>query len=232
MHGAKLLQVDGNFDDCLDPGPRPAPRTTRSRWSTRSTRSASRARRPPPSRSSTRSATRPTSTACRSATPATSRRTGRATRSTPRTDWPPAPRGCAASRPAGAAPIVRGAPVREPADDRDRDPDRQPGVLGPGARRARRVRRRHRGGHRPADPRGLPAAGRTGGRLRRAGLGRQRRRAAAGRRGRPGRPGPAGRLHRHRQRPQGPRVGDRRRAAAARSCRSTPRPPRGGSGSG
>ena len=45
-----------------DAGARAVRATTRSRWSIRSTRSASRARRPPPSRSWTRSATRPTST--------------------------------------------------------------------------------------------------------------------------------------------------------------------------
>ena len=38
---------------------------------------------------------------------------------------------------AGAAPIVNGAPGREPGDDRHRDPHRQPGVVGPGASRAR-----------------------------------------------------------------------------------------------
>ena len=43
-HGAQLLQVDGNFDDCLELA-RKLARTTRSpRWSTRSTRTASRAR--------------------------------------------------------------------------------------------------------------------------------------------------------------------------------------------
>ena len=34
-HGATLLQVDGNFDDCLPAGPRAVASTTRSRWSTR-----------------------------------------------------------------------------------------------------------------------------------------------------------------------------------------------------
>ena len=38
----------------------------------------------------------------------------------------------------GAAPIVRGEPREGPADDRDRDPHRQPGVVG--ARRSRRPR--------------------------------------------------------------------------------------------
>ncbi len=40
VHGAQLLQVDGNFDDCLELA-RSSPSTTRSRWSTRSTRTGS-----------------------------------------------------------------------------------------------------------------------------------------------------------------------------------------------
>ena len=50
VHGAEIIMVRGNFDHCLDiaSGWR---RTTRSRWSTRSTRCASRARRRRPSRS-------------------------------------------------------------------------------------------------------------------------------------------------------------------------------------
>ena len=87
VHGARLLQVDGNFDDCLtcaatcrglpghagqlgQPGPHRGPedRGLRDR--------------------ATRSATPPTCTACRSATPATSPPTGRATASTPRTAPP------------------------------------------------------------------------------------------------------------------------------------------------
>ena len=74
-----------------DPGPRARRGTTRSRWSTRSTRPASRARRRRRSRSSTPSATPPTCTACRSATPATSRPTGRATASTPQRRAPATP---------------------------------------------------------------------------------------------------------------------------------------------
>ena len=60
-HGATLLQVEGNFDDCLTVAAS-SPRPTRSSSSTRSTRPGSRARRRRRSRSSTRSATRPTST--------------------------------------------------------------------------------------------------------------------------------------------------------------------------
>ena len=113
-----------------------------------------------------------------------------------------------------------------PVDHRHRDPHRQPGVVGPGARGARRVRRPHRRRDRPRDPRGLPAARVPGGRLRRAGVGRLGRRAAAGaRRGR-ARRRPAGRLHGHRPRPQGPGVGHRRCAEAGRASRSTRTSPR------
>ena len=35
VHDARLLQVEGGFDDCLRRGPRPRRRTTRCRWSTR-----------------------------------------------------------------------------------------------------------------------------------------------------------------------------------------------------
>ena len=80
-HGATLLQVDGNFDDCLT-----LARKLAEAYPVELVNSvnqpASRARRPRASRSSTPSATRPTSTACPSATPATSRPTGGATGST------------------------------------------------------------------------------------------------------------------------------------------------------
>ena len=99
VHGAQVIMVRGNFDDCLAMAHRACPRTTPSRWSTRSTRCASRARRRRRSRSSTSSATPPTSTCCRSATPATSRPTGSATSSTPSSAAPRSGRGCAASRP-------------------------------------------------------------------------------------------------------------------------------------
>ena len=83
MHGAKIIQIDGNFDDCLELARKIDRRLPDDRaWSTRSTRPASRARRPRRSRSSTRSAVHPTCMPCPSATPATSPRTGRATPST------------------------------------------------------------------------------------------------------------------------------------------------------
>ena len=114
VHGADLVQVDGNFDECLDIVRDLSARTTRSRWSTRSTRTACRARRPRRSRSSTSWATPPTSTCCRWATPATSPRTGWASRSTPTP-------GRDARRPkiwgvqaAGAAPFVAGHPIKDP----------------------------------------------------------------------------------------------------------------------
>ena len=53
VHGARVLQVRGNFDQLLDHRPRACRTTRRSPWSTRSTRTASRARRPAHSRSST-----------------------------------------------------------------------------------------------------------------------------------------------------------------------------------
>ena len=54
-----------------------------------------------------------------------------------------------------------------PADDRDRDQDRQPGVLAPGRGGQGRVGRPDRQGHRPGDPRRVPDH-----RPRRGGVGR------------------------------------------------------------
>jgi threonine synthase len=74
---------------------------------------------------------------------------------------------------AGAAPIVLGHPVDDAGDDRDRDPDRQPGLVGPGCGRARRLGRADRRGDRRADPPGPPdPLGRRG--LRRARVGGER----------------------------------------------------------
>ncbi len=107
----------------------------------------------------------------------------------------------------GAAPLVDGAPVAEPGDGRLGDPDRQPGPLGGGDGRLHRLARPRRRGLRRADPRRLPLARRQRGRLLRARLGRLGRRPArprpAGRRGR--RAARDGRLRAHRPRPQGPR---------------------------
>ncbi len=74
----------------------------------------------------------------------------------------------------------RARPRRRPAvDDRDRDSHRQSGQLDQGARCPRRVGRRDRVGDRPADPVGLPAAGGQRGGVRRAGVGGQRRRVCS-----------------------------------------------------
>ena len=73
-----------------------------------------------------------------------------------------------------------GRAVPRPRDPRDRDPDRQPGLVEARRGRPRRVRRRLRLGHRRPDPRRAARAGRARRRLRRAGLGRRRRRAAPG----------------------------------------------------
>ena len=128
VHGARLLQVAGNFDDCLAlasklahrlPGgagqlgqPRPPARPEDRR--VRDRRGARRRAR--------------TSTACRSATPATSPRTGWATARTTRPATRPGPPKMYGFQAAGAAPIVTGQVVRRAVDHRHRDPDRQPGI--------------------------------------------------------------------------------------------------------
>ena len=79
----------------------------------------------------------------------------------------------------GAAPLVLGAPVAEPGDGRERDPDRQPGPLGGGDGGLHELARaRSRRCQRRADPRRLPVPGRQRGRVLRAGVGRVRGRAA------------------------------------------------------
>ena len=81
---------------------------------------------------------------------------------------------------------------RRTGDRRLGDPDRQPGPLGGGDGRLHRLARPRRRGQRRADPRRLPLARGQRGRLLRARLGRLGRRPArprpAGRRGRPSRP--------------------------------------------
>ena len=82
-HGARILQIDGNFDDCLE--------LARKTAADFPTMRAGQLRQPDPDRGpedrrvrdrATRWAAPRTSTACRSATRATSPRTGRATPST------------------------------------------------------------------------------------------------------------------------------------------------------
>ena len=134
------------------------------------------------------------------------------------------PRGCGAFQAAGAAPLVLGHPVDRSRDRGHRDPDRQPGLGRTGRRRPRRVRRPVRSGHRRADPRRPGVPGGSGGRLRRAGLGRRGGRAAGQARARRGRARTADRRHRHRARAQG-----RRHRPVRRGRRSRPRSVAGGS---
>ncbi|VWX45661.1 hypothetical protein MICRO116_210022 [Micrococcus sp. 116] len=111
----------------------------------------------------------------------------------------------------GRRPDRPGPPRDRPGHDRHRHPDRQPGLVGAGRGRPRRVRRDDRLRHGRGDPRGPSLALREGGRVRRARLRRRRRRAAQA----PRRRERAGRQelghHRHRPRPQGPAVGPARR---------------------
>ncbi len=124
------------------PGSVARPERSRSRSSTRSTPTGSRARRPAPSRSSTRSGARPTCWPSRWATPATSPPTGAASPSTTTPGAPrPCPR-CGASRPRAPRRSCSGHVGRAPRDRGHRDQDRQPGQLGQGARGGARVARR------------------------------------------------------------------------------------------
>ena len=157
MHGAKIIQIDGNFDDCLElarkltadfptvvagqlgqPVPHRGPED-------RGVRDRRRARR-----------RRPTCTRCRSATRATSPRTGRATPSTTATGWPTGCRGCSAPRPPAPRRWCSGEPVKRARDHRHRDPDRLARVVDVGGRGPAAVRRPLPGRHRRGDPRRLP----------------------------------------------------------------------------
>ena len=124
---------------------------------------------------------------------------------------------------AGAAPLVLGEPVSEPGDHRHRDPDRLAGVVDVGGRGAAAVQRPLPRRHRRGDPRRLSPGGADRGRVRRARVGGQYRRPAQVDRGRLGGQGVDRRVHRHGQRAQGPRHGAQRHAdrhpGAGRSCR-------------
>ena len=125
---------------------------------------------------------------------------------------------------AGAAPLVNGKPVKNPETIRDRDPHRRAGLVDGGRRRAAAIQRPLPGGHRRGDPGRLPPGGRVRRCLRRTRLGGQHRRSAQGRRRRLGVPWVDGRVHGDRQRPQGSRYGVA--GNAHRGCAA------GGSGSG
>ena len=207
IHGARVVPVHGNFDDALDDRAR-ARRAARRRGRQLGEPGAHRGAEDGRVRDRRRARRRAhRALASRSATPATSPPTGAATAEYARARAAPRrlPR-MLGWQAAGAAPIVRGEPVLHPETHRHRDPDRQPGVVGGRGRRARRVGRPHRRGHRRADPRGLPHARGRGGLLRRAGVGGVGRRAAPGRGRRPARGRRRRRVHRHRSRAQGSRT--------------------------
>ena len=87
---------------------------------------------------------------------------------------------------AGAAPLVPGAAGEPSGDHRHRDPHRLAGVVDAGRRGAAAVQRTLPGRHRRGDPGRISPGGPVRRRLRRAGIGGQHRRSAQGRRGRLG----------------------------------------------
>jgi len=200
--------------------PASSPPTSRpSRWSTRSTRIASKGRRPRRSRSWTRSAPRPTCTPCRSATRGTSPPIGRATRSTTRDglcDGLPRMLGTQA---AGAAPLVLGEPVSEPETIATAIRIGSPASVDLGSRGPAAVERPFPGRHRRGDPRGVSPRGADRGRVRRARVGGQHRRPAEVDRGRLGGEGLDGGLHGDRQRAQGSRHPRSRECPPSLRCR-------------
>ena len=94
---------------------------------------------------------------------------------------------------AGAAPLVLGHRVDEPETVATAIRIGDSGVVGQGRRRAGRLRRPDRGGDRRRDPRRLPRPRPARGHLLRAGVGGERRRRHEGRRRRRARPGCDGR---------------------------------------
>ena len=233
MHGARVIQIEGNFDQALT-----LVRDVKERYPTRLAlvnsvnprphrgpedggvrdlrRARPRARLPPPA--------------------------GRQRRQHHRllAGLPRVPRGRASSRrrprmmgfeAAGAAPIVHGRVVEEPRTIATAIRIGNPASWDGADRGARRVGRRHRGDRRRGHPRRLPAARAHRGRLRRARVGHQPRgRAALGARGRL-RPRRRARADAHRARPQGSRHRDRQlRGGALHPRRSRAAGRRAGAG--
>ena len=174
MHGARVIALRGNFDQALTLV-RELAAATRSRSSTRSTSSASRARRP--RRFEIVEELGELDALCIPV--------GNAGNIT--AYW----KGFQRARPGAAHVRLPGrraprrscsAAGRASRDDRERDPDRQPGALGGGDGGDDRVARGDRRRHRRRDPRRLPPARRARGRLLRAGQRGLGRRAACARR--------------------------------------------------
>ncbi len=115
----------------------------------------------------------------------------------------------------GAAPIVRGEPVKDPQTIATAIRIGNPASWGHGRRGSHRVRRCDRRGDRPGDPRRLSTGGARG-TLRRARERCERRRTAASPRRGPAPTGCHGRLHLDRPRTEGSGVGDLRGGAAGR----------------
>ncbi len=171
MHGARVLALEGGFDDALAgraaaggaPSHRPgqlAQRVPHRRPAHRRLRGLRRPRRRPR----------------RALHPGGQRRQ----RQRLLARLPGLPRGRALARAAAALRLPgrrrraagAGRPGRPARDRRHRHPHRRAGARRPGPGRDARLRRRRVGGDRLRDPRGLPAAGGRGGRLLRAGVGR------------------------------------------------------------
>ncbi len=159
VHGAKLLQVDGNFDDCLALASKLADRLPGHAWSTRSTRTASRGRRRRRSRSVDALGDAP-DVHCLpvgNAGNITAYWKGYGEYAADGIDDPPAGDVRLPGRRRGAD-RARARRSTQPTTIATAIRIGNPASLDAGARRPRRVRRRDRRGHRPADPRGLPAA--------------------------------------------------------------------------
>jgi threonine synthase len=178
VHGAKLLQVQGNFDDCLD-----LCRALSEDYPTTLVNSVN-----PDRIDGQKTAAFEICDALGDAPDVHCLPVGNAGNitaywkgyaSTPRTARRPGVPACSASRPPAPrrSSPASGCPPRRPSR---RHPDRQPRLVAAGAGRPRRVGRRHPVGDRPPDPVRLPPARAEGGRLRRARLRGERRRAAAG----------------------------------------------------
>ena len=217
--GARVVQIDGSFDDALCRRPRagrPSPGDARQQPE------------PVPPRGSedrgvrghaTTSATPRTGCACRSATAATSRPTGAASASRSTVATPRARRVCSPARPPAPRRSCTGRSSSTPRPSRRRS--------GSAARCGSRRRRRRvtdlggRGArsHGRGDPRGVPPAARERGRLLRAGLGGVARGPRTGPGAGADRGWRAGRLHPHRPRAEGSGHGGRPDRGAVRCGR-------------
>ena len=178
VHGARVLEVEGNFDDSLELAKDLAERYPVTLGELRQPVPAAGPEDRARSRSSMRSAARPTCTACRSATPATSPATGSATREYLADGVIAEPPQLMGFQAQGAAPIVRGEPVKDPQTIATAIRIGNPASWDKAVAAATESEGAIARGHRPRDPGRLPPA-RPRGPVRRTRERRQRRRAAA-----------------------------------------------------